>query len=336
MSNLSRLATFILNLYSVYMPELPEVQTTTEGLRSVLPYLYIKDVWTDLSTKDKRQKDSVKNTDYFEYFKKEVTDKRILDVRRRGKNILIELEGGKTILIHMKMTGHLMFGKYDYDQKKNSWKPHDEEKNEALRDPFNRFVHVAFTLSNPALPFNDSIRHLVFCDSRKFGKMTLLETKDIGKSVHLEHLGPEPLDEAFTKQAMIMALSKKPNGKIKQVLMDQSIIAGIGNIYSDEILWISGIHPEEKVANISLSQFGVMYEAIRETLRKGIDFGGDSTSDYRDIHGKRGEFHHHHNAYRKTGDPCGKPGCKGVILRKMVGGRSAHFCSEHQKLISKI
>jgi len=318
--------------YTFPMPELPEVQTTTEGLKQVLPYLYIKDVWTDLASKDKRQKESVKNPAYFELFREEVKDKRILDVRRRGKNILVELEGGKTILVHMKMTGHLLFGRYDYDKEKNLWFPHEEEKNEALRDPFNRFIHVVFTLSNPSGKLGDTIRHLAFCDSRKFGKVALLDTKDIEKTVHLNALGPEPLEDAFTKQEMMLALMKKPTGKIKQVLMDQSVIAGIGNIYSDEILWLTGLHPEERVKNIPLSKFGTMYNAMKETLSKGIDFGGDSTSDYRNIHGVRGEFNHHHNAYRKTGEKCSKPGCKGVILRKMVGGRSAHFCSEHQQL----
>ncbi len=316
------------------MPELPEVQTTTEGLKEVLPYLYIKDVWTDLSTKDKRQKESVKNPAYFEKFREEIKGKRILDVTRRGKNILIHLEGDATILIHMKMTGHLLFGRYDYDKNKNIWLPHEEEKNEALRDPFNRFLRVVFTLSDPAQKLGDNIRHLVFSDVRKFGKITLINTKEIEKVIHLEHLGPEPLEESFTKQKMIEVLMKKPSGKIKPVLMDQSIIAGIGNIYSDEILWLSDIHPEERVKNIPLSKFGLVYDAMKATLSKGIDFGGDSTSDYRNIHGERGKFQHHHNAYRRTGEKCGKPGCKGVILRKVVAGRSAHFCSEHQKLLN--
>ncbi len=317
------------------MPELPEVQTTTEGLKEVLPYLYIKDVWTDLSTKDKRQKESVKNPAYFEKFREEIKDKRILDVTRRGKNILIHLEGGMTILIHMKMTGHLLFGLYDYDKNKNIWLPHEDEKNEALRDPFNRFIHVVFTLTDPAQKLGDNIRHLAFSDMRKFGKIALIDTKDLETVIHLEHLGPEPLDEKFTKQKMMETLMKRPTGKIKPVLMDQSIIAGIGNIYSDEILWLAGLHPEERVKNIPLPKFGLMYEAMKTTLSKGIDFGGDSTSDYRNIYGERGKFQHHHNAYRKTGEKCGKKGCCGVILRKVVAGRSAHFCSEHQKLSHK-
>ena len=106
----------------------------------------------------------------------------------------------------------------------------------------------------------------------------------------------------------------------------------IGNIYSDEMLWLAGIHPEEKVADIPSSKMKLLFAGMKEVLAKGIDFGGDSMSDYRDINGKKGNFQHHHNAYRRKGEACGKRGCKGVILRKVVAGRSSHYCSIHQKL----
>ena len=113
--------------------------------------------------------------------------------------------------------------------------------------------------------------------------------------------------------------------------MDQTILAGMGNIYSDEILWRVGINPEKKISSIKEADFKKMFKAMRETLTKGIDFGGDSMSDYRNIYGEKGKFQLHHEAYRRTGEKCRKKGCKGIILRKMVGGRSAHFCSVHQK-----
>ncbi len=323
------------------MPELPEVQTTVAGLQKVLPYLYIKDVWTDLATADKRQKESVKTPAYFSHFKNAIKDKRILEATRRGKNILIHLEGGKTILIHMKMTGHLLFGEYTKNEIPNTktqtpkeiWVP--KEKGGPLHDPYNRFIHVVFTLSDPSKKLGENIRHLVFSDARKFGKIALLDTAELTTSVHLAHIGPEPLDKKFTKQEMILALTKKPNGKIKPTLMDQSVIAGIGNIYSDEILWEAGVNPKERVKDIPLVKFGKMFEAMKEILSKGIDFGGDSTSDYRDISGRRGKFQHHHHAYQRAGEKCGKPGCKGVILREVIAGRSAHYCFLHQKLLKK-
>jgi len=112
--------------------------------------------------------------------------------------------------------------------------------------------------------------------------------------------------------------------------MDQSIIAGIGNIYSDEILWRAGVHPERKISKLKNNEIKLIFQAIKETLTKGIDFGGDSMSDYRNIHGLPGKFQLHHKAYRRTGERCRKKNCKGFILRKVVNGRSSHFCSIHQ------
>ncbi len=115
-------------------------------------------------------------------------------------------------------------------------------------------------------------------------------------------------------------------------MMNHEVISGIGNIYSDEILWRSGVHPLSKVAKIPPAKFPLMFKAMKATLKSGIDFGGDSMSDYRNIHGERGKFQERHNAYRKTGQACSKPGCKGVIRRLKLGGRSAHYCDSHQKL----
>ena len=282
------------------MPELPEVETTTRGLKKTILGLKIKEVWTDLSTKDKRQKESVANTRFFPVFRKKVLNKKIISVERRAKNILINIRGGKTILVHMKMTGYLFYGK----------------------NPKIKFAHVIFSLSNK--------KYLVFSDARKFGKITLLDTKTAHDTKHLNNIGPEPLDKKFTLEKLKERLNKKPNGKIKTVLMDQSVIAGIGNIYSDEILWQAGINPERKVSKIKKNEFKLMFKAIKETLTKGINFGGDSMSDYLNIYGLPGKFQLHHEAYRRTGEKCRKKNCRGIIKRKIINGRSAHFCSVHQ------
>ncbi|MES2023492.1 MAG: bifunctional DNA-formamidopyrimidine glycosylase/DNA-(apurinic or apyrimidinic site) lyase [Patescibacteria group bacterium] len=305
------------------MPELPEVETTTRGLRKEIVGLKIKEVWTDLNTKDKRQKENIANAKYFPIFKKEISGKKIISTERRAKNILINLSGGKTILIHMKMTGHLLYGKYHLISKK--WIPND--KNSPLADPYNRFVHVVFTLSNN--------KNLAFSDARKFGKITLLDTKTAHDTKHLNNIGPDPLDKNFTLKVLKERLSKKPNGKIKTVLMDQSILAGIGNIYSDEILWRASIHPERKVSQIKELEFKKIYTATKELLKKGINFGGDSMSDYRNIYGLPGKFQLHHEAYRRNGEQCRYKDCKknnkNVIIRKIINGRSSHFCPNHQK-----
>ncbi len=307
------------------MPELPEVTTTVKGLQKVLPRLVIKSVWTDLAKKNpiKQFKETVKSEFFFKKFKKEVRGAKVLNVERRAKNILINLDNKNTILIHLKMTGHIIYGKYNYDKKTNKWTPGKNER-DALRDPYNRFIHVVFSLSNG--------KQFVLCDSRKFGKVTIMPTDTAHETVHLKGLGPEPLEKEFTFTKFKEGLLTKPNGYIKTVLIDQSVIAGIGNIYSDEMLWLSGIHPESKPKNIPIPQLKMLYEAMKKVLNKGIDFGGDSMSDYRDINGERGKFQNHHNVYRKKGERCGKKNCKSVIMRKVINGRSAHFCNKHQKL----
>ena len=117
--------------------------------------------------------------------------------------------------------------------------------------------------------------------------------------------------------------------------MDQTLISGIGNIYSDEILWYSAVHPEEKEKDIHLLKLKMMFQSMKKVLKKGIDFGGDSMSDYRNIKGERGKFQLHHEAYQRTDEKCRRVGCGGVIIKKKVGGRSAHFCDRHQKLNKK-
>ncbi len=310
------------------MPELPEVTTTAIGLQKVLPRLGITDIWTDLAKKTPSRKhfeDTLKSEAFYKKFKKEIAGTKVLSVERRAKNILIHLSNKKTILVHLKMTGHILYGIYTYDKKKNSWAPAPGQP-EALFDPFNRFVHVVFSLSNG--------KHFVLCDSRKFGKVALLPTNSKDQTVHLSGIGPEPLEKEFTFEKFKERILKRPTGNIKTVLMDQTIIAGIGNIYSDEMLWAAGIHPQSHSKSIPEPILKILFQSMKDVLHKGIDFGGDSTSDYRDITGNRGRFQGEHNVYRRTKEPCGKKGCKGVILRKVINGRSAHFCSVHQKLFT--
>ncbi|MEK9181693.1 MAG: DNA-formamidopyrimidine glycosylase [Patescibacteria group bacterium] len=282
------------------MPELPEVETTVRGLKKTIRGLVIKDVWTDLNTKDKCQRDNVANVQYFKIFRKEILGGKVLSIERRAKNILINISGGKTILVHLKMTGYLFCGE----------------------NPKIKFAHVIFTLSNK--------KYLILSDMRKFGKITLLNTKTAHETKHLNNLGPEPLEKQFIINNLKSRILQKPNGKIKTILMDQSILAGIGNIYSDEILWRAGVHPKRKVSSIKEKELKLIFQALKETLRKGINFGGDSTSDYRNIHGLPGKFQLHHEAYRRTGEKCRKKNCKGIIKRKVIAGRSAHFCDLHQ------
>ena len=188
------------------MPELPEVETTTVGLRKRVVGLTIADVWTDLAVANVTRADyvhTIKHLPFFKQFAKDTRGVKIVSAERRAKNILINLENEKTVLVHMKMTGHLMYGEYAYDKKSDSWKPADTEKNVALRDPYNRFVHFVFTFTNG--------KHLVFCDTRKFGKITIEDTAVIHTGKHLAGLGPEPLAKNFTSEIFRERLRTQPS-----------------------------------------------------------------------------------------------------------------------------
>ncbi len=305
------------------MPELPEVHTTVTGLQKVLPRLSVTDIWSDMWSTSKLARNTIKDRSYFPYFKKYTLNQKVLQVRRRAKHILIDLENGFTVIIHMKMTGHLMYGTYIQNKKYNGrewpWTP--VEKNSPLLDPYNRHIHVVFTLSNK--------KQLVFCDSRKFGTI-VVEKTDTLHTERLSHLGPEPLETSFTLNNFKERLMKSPTRAIKTVLMDQSIVAGIGNIYSDEMLHRAHILPVRTTKSLSTQEFSLLFKSMKQVLLQGIDFGGDSTSDYRNIQGERGAFHANHLVYLRTKQKCFSKGCTGIIEKKTIGGRSAHFCTHCQ------
>lgn len=332
------------------MPELPEVQTTANGITKRAKGFEIIDVWTIYNSSYHKGKDNIKDPKFFSYFKKEIIGTKIIKATRRAKNILIHLsnkdqknikfnnknndEESQTILIHMKMTGHIMFGQYFLNKKSKNktdpWQPIDTNPTHPLNDPFNKYIRLVFTLKSSA----GKISHLVLSDLRKFAKITLIPTKNIEHSDELRHLGPEPLDENFTFNVFNSQLEKRGLWPVKQALLDQTLIAGIGNIYSDEILWQSGVHPKSHFSKIPTGLRKKMFKATKELLLKGIDFGGDSMSDYRNIDGLPGNFQNEHKAYRRTGKKCLKRGCGGKIERLVIGGRSGHFCNEHQVIFS--
>jgi len=319
------------------MPELPEVQTTVDGINAYIKGKTITDIWTDIAVETPSlpsHATSTKSKAFFTLFKKEVVGAKVIGAERRAKNIFINLNNGNSIWIHMKMTGHLLYGHYvlfpkrsdsknlgiSKETTKQEWLPSKDEKNDALRDPFNKYLHTVFTLDNG--------RHLALSDVRKFAKVTFVKTSELSEIY--KEFGPEPLESSFTLEVFQQQLTKRPTRPIKEVLLDQKIIAGVGNIYSDEALWIAGIHPLRKVSTIEDFEIKLLYKGVITALKKGIDFGGDSTSDYRDITGKRGEFQGKHEAYRRTGLPCRKRGCTGTIERIAFSGRGAHFCNTHQ------
>jgi formamidopyrimidine-DNA glycosylase len=296
------------------MPELPEVETITRDLnKKVLGRTFI-DVWTDWAKIIKKPKS-------FDIFRKEIKGKKIKEIERRGKNILFRLSEEKTLLIHQKLTGHLLLGRWEKGSK--GWMP---EKAGPLKDPVNRFLHLIFWLDNN--------EQLALSDLRKFAKVELGERQEIENSKEIKNLGPDPLGNSFTflkfEEILRQTQGRPRKGKIKKILMDQTIISGIGNIYSDEILWWAKIHPFKDVLKLSQADLKKIFHAMKKILSGAIKLGGESISDFRRLSGERGYFDKERKVYRREGEKCGR--CGAIIKRLKIGGRSVHFCPNCQRI----
>jgi len=296
------------------MPELPEVETTVKGLQKVLNRAFV-DVWTDWEKMASFRTPTEKIKD-FKNFKKVLKGQKILRVWRRAKNIIFDLTDGYSLLVHMKMTGHLLVGKWQLEQ--GVFKATEPGP---LQDWINGFLHVIWFLDNGQM--------IALSDMRKFAKIELWNTCELIEAKEFLGLGPEPLEKSFTLAKFKEALKNK-NGKIKQVLMVPEVIAGIGNIYSSEALWWAKIHPEKSAAKLTEVELQLLYNAVKKVLKVGIDFGGDSFSDYRNIDGKKGVFEGHKKVYQREKEPCFR--CRTKIKRLVVATRSAFFCPKCQAL----
>jgi len=308
------------------MPELPEVETTVSDLKKKIVGLKIIDVWADAKRLIKKSS--------FEIFKKQIKNAEIKKIERRGKNILIHLNPKsysaksdisreahytldlKILLIHQKLTGHLLYGIWMMD--KGRWTPKEKGP---LNESVNRFIHLVFFLNNGKM--------LALSDLRKFAKVVLGSAEEILNSKDIKELGPEPLEKTFTLKKFKEAVRDK-KAKIKQVLMDQKVIAGIGNIYSDEILWQAKIHPFKPANKLKNKELKAIYEAMGEILEKAVKLRGTSISDFRDPEGRKGNYVEILSVYQREGEEC--PRCGRKVKRIKLGGRSAHYCPKCQKL----
>jgi len=288
------------------MPELPEVETTVRDLKKKVLGRTFVDVWTDFQKMIKKPRD-------FKDFKKEIEGRKIENIRRRGKNILIDLSENKILLIHQKLTGHLLLG--EWKKKGNVWLPPPGP----LSEKVNTYTHLLFT-------FDDG-KQLALSDLRKFAKIELLNKDELKKEI--SSLGQEPLNKSFTFENFAGIIGRA-RGKIKQVLMNQTVIAGIGNIYSDEILWRAKVHPFKKISQLSEKELNNIYQAMRKTLILAIKLCGESISDYRTLSGEAGFFDKARKVYQREGEKCNR--CGTAIKRVKLAGRSAHFCPNCQPL----
>ena len=291
------------------MPELPEVETIVKDLRKKIIGLKIVDFWSD-KEKPVRQAGGVKK------FKKEIAGKKIVSIKRRAKFIVIDLEGDKGLFIHQKISGHLMFGKWELND--GRWRSTIGGPLQSDRE--NQYIRYIWSFRNGY--------QLAMSDLRRFSRVILVKDKDVSNLKEIRDLGPEPLEITFKEFAKLF---KNKRGRLKTVLMDPFFIVGIGNIYSDEILWDSGYHPLSRVENLKEKDLKKIFVSVKKILNKAIAAKGSSVDDYRTPSGEKGSYQEMEKAYQQTGKKCSRND-GGTIKRLVVGGRSAHFCSTHQEL----
>jgi len=295
------------------MPELPEVETIRRGLEKRI-------VGKTIAGIDIRVPKS---------FQGEVSKAKgckVKSLKRRAKVLAIELDDNYNLLFHLKMTGQLVY-RQELKVESKKWKA--EQDQFAGGHPSHDW-HMNLPNSTTAIVFTfDDDSKLFFNDMRKFGWCKVLSGEEIEK-IFKEDYGPEPFDPSFTSEYLMRQASKIPNRNAKQFLTDQKIIAGIGNIYADEILFECRILPLRKVKDIKLSEWNKIVENTKKVLEKGIKYGGTTDSDYVNAEGKKGGMQDHLNVYHRTGQPC-PGGCGGKVERITVGGRGTHFCPSCQK-----
>ena len=283
------------------MPELPEVETVRRGLLPVMEGVGL--IRSDVNRPDLRWP-------FPDRMAERLTEVTITALRRRSKYILGDLSSGETLILHLGMSGRILIsgdplGQFHHDH------PAPEKHD-----------HVVFHLANGA--------RVTFNDPRRFGAMDLIATPEVESHRLLEKLGPEPLGNAFDETYLVEALEGRRT-PIKSALLDQSVVAGLGNIYVCEVLYRAGISPLRKASHISSARLGRLVPHIRDVLSEAIEAGGSSLKDYRQTDGELGYFQHRFRVYDREGEACQTVDCADQIARVVQSGRSSFFCRNCQR-----
>ncbi len=283
------------------MPELPEVETVRRGLLPALEGARIT-------------KAAVNRPDlrwpFPDRMAERLTGATVKSLRRRSKYILADLDTGETLLIHLGMSGRMTVSD----------------------DPLGQFHH-----QHPTPEKHDHVvldteagARITFNDARRFGAMDLMETAQQDSHWLIRDLGPEPLGNAFNEAHLIAAFDGK-RSPVKSVLLDQRIVAGLGNIYVCEALYRAGISPLRHAGRISAARVVQLVPIIRDVLAEAIEAGGSSLRDHRQANGELGYFQHTFSVYGREGEPCQTPDCQEKIKRKVQSGRSSFYCAACQR-----
>lgn len=291
------------------MPELPEVETVRRGLESRIVGQTITDVSFDWPKGFPNAPEDIQQF---------LIGSSVKSIKRRAKVLLIELSANYTLVIHLKMTGQLVYR--SGSDKFGAGHPNDSLIGE-LPDKSTR---VTFSFKSGA--------KLYFNDQRKFGWVRLIPTAEVPNIDFIKKVGPEPLSSEFTSNEFASRLLKRKNSSIKVALLDQTVIAGIGNIYADESLWGAKIHPQTHTKNIGNHKLNTLFEQIRYVLNLAIEKGGSTDKNYVDVDGKRGSYLSFARVFRRDGLMC--PRCDTTIIKIRLAGRGTHLCPKCQKVKS--
>jgi len=293
------------------MPELPEVETVRRGLAPYLEGARIDKV--TLNRKDLR-------FPFPKGFAKALEGQAITSVGRRAKYLLFHLSSGKTWLGHLGMTGAFRFAEGKFKERSRYYEPGEDIKHD----------HVVMDLTSPTR----GKLTLIYSDARRFGFMDLFEHE--ADSPYLEGLGPEPLGNQFNAEEMAERFRGK-KAPMKAALLDQRVVAGLGNIYVSEALWRAHIRPTTEARKLVLksgkpsARLELLADGVRSVLNDAIEAGGSTLRDFRDAEGGSGYFQHRFDVYDREGGPCHTPGCTGTIKRIVQSGRSTFYCPVCQK-----
>lgn len=282
------------------MPELPEVETVKRGLEKLIIGKQISKVASD------NPKSFPNDPNIVEEF---LIGSNVVRIRRRAKVLLIDLSTDYTLMIHLRMTGQVV---YVGENRFGAGHPNDSLVNK-LPDNSTR---VIFTFSDKT--------HMYFNDQRKFGWVKLVPTGLVHEDSFMQKVGPEPLEKSFTPEVFITRISKRKGATVKAALLDQTVLAGIGNIYADEALWASRIHPAIRVHELTKQQLNVLHGEIIKVLKLSIDKGGSTDKNYVNAEGKRGSYIDFAKVFRREGLECYE--CGTEIEKSRVAGRGTHTC----------
>jgi formamidopyrimidine-DNA glycosylase len=289
------------------MPELPEVETVRRGLHKLIISRKIVAVRHD---NPKSFPNSVHDVNQF------LVNAKVTDVRRRAKVLMIDLSTNYTLVIHLKMTGQLVF--VDDKSRFGAGHPNDSLVGK-LPDKSTR---VTFDFADGS--------HLYFNDQRKFGWVRLIPTVEVPNIDFMKRVGPEPLEADFTAIQFVERFKRRAKSTIKAALLDQTVIAGVGNIYADEALWGAKIHPARLVGTITDAEFKKLYTEVRSVMNLSIEKGGSTNRNYVNAEGKKGSYMDFARVFRREGLPCSR--CGTTIIKIKVAGRGTHICPHDQQI----